>query len=168
MIPSLTNERILNMNTTFKDLIDLLRKKRLHIATAESLTGGLAASMFVDVPGASKAFKEAFVTYCDEAKIHTLNVSSETIKEHGAISEKTAREMAIGAALLSGADIAISFTGNAGPDPDEGKPVGLVYIGLYICGDVQTFECHFEGDRSSIRFESALTGASLCLKALSS
>lgn len=154
------------MENIFKDLINTLKEKNLTIASAESLTGGMLASSIVDVPGASKSFKEGFVTYCDEAKIRTLGVSPDTIKKHGAISEETAREMAKGAAKSSGCDIAVSTTGNAGPDCDEGKAAGLVYIGIYANGVAEAFEFHFKGGRESVRKQTVAAAAKLLIRRL--
>ncbi len=154
------------MDTIFKSIIDILKEKNLHIAAAESLTGGLFASHLVDVPGASKAFKEGFVTYCDEAKIHTLNVPSDVISVHGAISSQTAKFMAVGAAKKANTEIGISFTGNAGPDADEGKPVGLVFIGISVNSNTNAYECHFSGNRKEIRNQAAMKGAALLLESL--
>lgn len=151
------------MKDKAKQLISLLKENNLTIATAESLTGGMLASSLVDVPGASKCFKEGFVTYCDEAKMRTLGVPSDIIQKHGAISSETAFEMAKGAAEKSGCSISISTTGNAGPDCDEGKDAGLVYIGINILGNITTHEFHFSGDRDSVRKQTVETAISLCI-----
>ncbi len=147
----------------FPDLVKKLSARGLTLSCAESLTGGLLASSVVDVPGASKVFKGGFVTYCDEAKHSQLGVLKETLKKNGAISEETAREMAAGAAKALGTDIAIATTGNAGPDADEGKPVGLVYIGLYYQGNCQAFCHHFTGTRKEIRLQTVRAAARHCM-----
>ena len=116
------------------ELIGMLRDNGMTIACAESLTGGLVSGTLVSVPGASYAFMEGFVTY-----------------DIGAISPVTAREMAIGAAKKAGTDMALATTGNAGPDPSEGKPVGLVYTAVYIKGNVQVYEHMLKGSRPEIR-----------------
>lgn len=150
----------------FGNFVAYLKKNNFTLATAESLTGGLLASSIVDIPGASKCFKEGFVTYCDESKMRTLGVPEDVIKKHGAISAETAHYMALYAAEKSGCDIGLSTTGNAGPDCDEGKPAGLVYIGVCIRGNVSTYECHFEGSRSQVRHEAASAAAEKCLDLL--
>ena len=152
----------------YKELIELLLSKGLHISTAESLTGGMLISSLVNIPGASGAVIEGFITYCDEAKHHTLGVSEETLEKYGAISSQTAYEMCAGAAKKSGSEIAISTTGNAGPSAAEGKAVGLVYIGINIKGSIKTFECHFDGDRTSIRNQTSDFAVQKCLEALNS
>lgn len=103
----------------------------IMLATAESCTGGMIASMLTDIEGCSAVFDRGFVTYSNEAKIEMLGVSKETLDAHGAVSRETALEMASGALARSHAGIAISVTGIAGPgggSPE--KPVGLVWFGL--------------------------------------
>lgn len=133
------------------ELIKLLRADSLTVSTAESLTGGLTAATLVNVPGASYAFMEGFVTYDIRAKHRTLGIPQDILDEEGAISPITVREMAKGAAKRAGTDMALATTGNAGPDPSEGKPVGLVYTAVYFNGDIKVSEHHFTGTRSEIR-----------------
>lgn len=132
-------------------VVKLLRKMEMTICTAESCTGGLLAARIVNVSGASEVFGQGYVTYANRAKRKLLEVDKNTLKKHGAVSKQTAREMALGAALASGADIGVSITGVAGPDPDEDKPVGLVYIGCYYKDEVLVEEHHFTGNRQAIR-----------------
>ncbi len=130
----------------------LLLDHNLKIATAESCTGGLLAGRLVNYPGISGAFEQGFVTYSNEAKQRYLGVSEETLRLHGAVSWQTACEMARGAAEASGADVALSVTGIAGPDgATPEKPVGLVYIGMYLLGDVSYQECNYQKDRQGNR-----------------
>lgn len=147
-------------------LVSLLKKYDLTIATAESCTGGLISTRLVNVPGVSDVFKEGFITYTNKAKRKTLDVSKSTIKKEGAISEQTAKEMAMGAAMMADTDIAVSVTGNAGPYNEEDKPVGLVYIGVYIGGKVKAWEYRFEGDRRQIREQAAEEALHVAVKAL--
>lgn len=131
---------------------ELLLQKKLTIATAESCTGGLLAAALVEYPGISKVFLDGVVTYSNEAKMKRLGVKKETLEKFGAVSFQTAEEMAENAAKTAGTEIGIATTGVAGPDggtPE--KPVGLVYIGLYIAGKVMTKEFHFAGNRERIR-----------------
>ena len=109
----------------------LLIERGITVSCAESCTGGRFAAALTDIPGISKVFDRGIVTYSNAAKIQELGVKFETLAEHGAVSEETAKEMAVGIRRVSGSDIGISVTGIAGPDggTDE-KPVGLVYIGL--------------------------------------
>lgn len=100
-----------------------------RIVTAESCTGGWIAKVFTDVPGSSRWFDCGFVTYSDGAKVRDLRVSARTIREHGAVSEATVREMAAGALRVTGADISIAVSGIAGPDGGSAeKPVGTVWF----------------------------------------
>lgn len=109
----------------------LLLERGLTLATAESCTGGLIARRITALPGASRVYRGGVVSYWTEVKAAVLGVPQEILDAHGAVSEETARAMAEGARRITGADIAVSVTGVAGPDPDErGNPVGLVFIGL--------------------------------------
>ena len=112
-------------------VIKLLLEQGKKIATAESCTGGLIAHRVTNVPGASEVFSHGYVTYSNEAKQELLGVKATSLEEHGAVSEQVALEMARGALAQSGADIAVSVTGIAGPGggSDE-KPVGTVWIGV--------------------------------------
>ena len=134
-----------------KDLVGLFSEKNLTLSCAESLTGGLFAHTITSIPGVSKLFKGGVVTYWNEVKVNVISVSKETVDEYGVVSSECASEMARGVKNLFNTDVAISFTGNAGPTSMEGKPVGLVYIGVIIKETVFTFEYMFEGDRNQIR-----------------
>ena len=150
--------------TLAEEVVELLKMDELTVTTAESCTGGLVAARLVDVPGVSEVFKQGFITYSNKAKRKLLNVKKTPLKEFGAVSEKTAREMAKGAILASGADAAIATTGIAGPDGGtEEKPVGLVYIGVSVRGQMYVEEYHFEGERSEVR-ESTVQAALALLK----
>ncbi|MGL4109931.1 competence/damage-inducible protein A [Clostridium sp. LP20] len=146
---------------------NLLVKKGLKIATAESCTGGMIASRLVSFPGISEVFLEGAVTYSNEAKIRTLKVKSETLDIFGAVSEETAKEMAIGIAKRTGADISVVTTGIAGPGGGtDNKPVGLVYIGLYYKGDVRAWRYVFNGDRNNVRTRATITALDTVRRAI--
>ncbi|MDD4781440.1 MAG: competence/damage-inducible protein A [Tissierellia bacterium] len=131
---------------------ELLLKNSLTIATAESCTGGMVASRLISYPGISKAFKEGFIAYSNEAKINTLHVKKETLNKYGAVSEETAREMAVGAAKVAGTDIGVSTTGIAGPDGGSPeKPVGLVYICVYYKNEYNVQKIIATGARDTVR-----------------
>ncbi len=137
-------------------LVSLLRDKKMTITTVESCTGGMVASKIVNVSGASYVFNEGFITYANSAKEKYAGVLAETLDMYGAVSSQVAMEMAEGAARKTGADVAVSVTGIAGPNGGtKEKPVGLVYIGCFVCGKTYYKECHFEGDRPEIREKSA-------------
>ena len=124
----------------------------LTVATAESCTGGLVAAKLVNFPGISAALAEAHVTYANEAKVKYCGVREETLAACGAVSEQTAREMAEGLRARSGADIAVSTTGIAGPDGGtQEKPVGLVYIACAGSRGTQVVRLQLSGNRGRIR-----------------
>lgn len=115
-----------------KLVVAMLKEKGLTLAVAESCTGGYIGKLLTDIPGASAAFAGGFITYSNEAKINLLGVSPETLQKHSAVSPETAMEMARGARERLGTDLAVSVTGEAGPNPDPqtGKPVGTVFLGI--------------------------------------
>lgn len=152
-------------NTAEFELIKTLLDKNATVATAESCTGGMVAARLTSVSGASGAFKYGAVTYCNEAKNILLGVSTETLDEHGAISEETAKEMAEGIRKVMNADIGVSVTGNAGPGAAENKPVGLVFIGVSSENYSAVLKNHFEGDRVSVREQAADAALLLALSA---
>jgi nicotinamide-nucleotide amidase len=113
------------------ELIEACTAQGLKIATAESCTGGLIATVLTEIPGASAVVDRGFVTYSDAAKTDMLGVASELIQKHGAVSEEVALAMAEGALARSAADMAVAVTGIAGPSGGTAeKPVGLVYFAL--------------------------------------
>lgn len=133
-------------------VVKLLIEKGITIAVAESCTGGMISARIVNVPGVSKVFKEGIIAYSNESKVKRLNISEETLKKYGAVSKECALEMARNVALISGADIGLSSTGIAGPEGGTSdKPVGLVYLGLYMNGVENYKELKLSGDRNRIR-----------------
>ncbi len=121
------------------DLADRFLKacaaRKILSATAESCTGGMIIALLTDIPGSSSMVDRGFVTYSNDAKMEMLGVSAETLAEHGAVSEETAREMAEGALERAHAGIALAVTGIAGPDGGSAeKPVGLVWFGVAVEG----------------------------------
>ena len=112
-------------------VVSLLKEKKLTLATAESCTGGLISKRITDIPGASEVFGCTIVSYSNEIKESLLGVKREHLQKYGAVSEAVAAEMALGALKKSGASLAVSVTGIAGPSSDNTqKPVGLVYIAV--------------------------------------
>ena len=110
---------------------DLLLRRGLTLAAAESCTGGLVSEKLTALPGASKVYRGGVVSYWTEVKRSVLGVSQEILNTYGPVSAECARAMAEGIRRMTGADLGVSVTGVAGPDPDErGVPVGIVYIGL--------------------------------------
>ena len=138
-------------------VVGMLKEHHLKVATAESCTGGLIAKRITDVPGASEVFECGIISYANGIKHKGLGVSEDDLNKYGAVSEPVAKQMAQGALKVSGADIAVSVTGIAGPDSDStGKPVGLVYIGLADKENVWVREIRTSRrDRSYNRYVSA-------------
>ncbi|HEX7055019.1 MAG TPA: CinA family protein [Burkholderiales bacterium] len=141
-----------------------LKAKGALLVTAESCTGGWAAQAVTAVAGASDWFERGFVTYSNDAKAELLGVRRETLERHGAVSEETAREMALGALANSRGTLALAITGVAGPGGGSpGKPVGTVCFAWAARGAAVRSETrHFQGDREAVRRQSverALEGA---------
>ena len=158
-----TKEKI----TLEMSVVNLLEKNELTISTAESCTGGLLAGRLINVPGVSDVYKEGFITYTNKAKRKTLGVNKSTLKKYGAVSEQTAKEMAVGAALAADTDISISVNGIAGPDGGTNeKPVGLVYVGVCIKDIVHVEEFRFSGDRANVREQTVISALGLLRKCI--
>ncbi len=147
-------------NVTLEDsVVALLKEGGMSLTTVESCTGGLFTGRLVNVQGASEVLKQGFITYSNKSKRKLVGVKKLTLKEFGAVSEKTAKEMARGAIMITGSDIAVSITGLAGPDGGtEEKPIGLVYICVSTKDIYKVQEYHFTGNRAKIR-ESAVVAA---------
>ncbi len=143
-------------------IASLLTRHSLTIALAESLTGGLATSRLVDVPGASKWLKGGMTSYATSVKQELLSLTPGPV-----VSRDAAISMAIHVADLFGADIGLSFTGVAGPDTQDNQPVGRVYIGLSMPGiDPEAIELNLPGDRSLIRQLAVISGLDLLRRRL--
>lgn len=155
------------------DTLEVLVGQRLKalgatVATAESCTGGLIANLLTDVPGSSAYVEGGVVSYSNAVKERQLGVSPETLTAYGAVSEQTAREMALGARALFGVDYAISVTGIAGPGGDTPtKPVGLTYIGVAWDDGVEVERHVWSGDRVANKAASAEAALRLLLKVMS-
>ena len=138
-------------------LVALLDACGMTCATAESCTGGGVGAAITAVPGSSAVYLGGVVSYANEVKSGVLGVKEETLSAVGAVSSETAAEMAAGARRLTGADIAVSVTGIAGPGggtPE--KPVGLVWFGIASNGGVRTEKALFSGDRARVREQAAV------------
>jgi nicotinamide-nucleotide amidase len=153
-------------SSLMKELIKVLDEKKLTIAVAESLTGGMFQQELTSIPGASALLKGGIVCYTNEVKQSVLKVKKETIEEFGAVSGQCASELAVNVAALMGADIGISFTGVAGPDDLEGKPAGTVYIGITIGKRTVVEELHLGGTRDAVRTRSVKCGCFNLMKLL--
>ena len=139
----------------------LLVARGLTLAVAESLTGGLMASRLTAVPGASAWFRGGIVSYASEVKRDLLGVG-----EGPVVSESAAAEMAAGAARVLGADAAVAVTGVAGPDEQEGQPVGTVWVGLSVGGEVATRKLWLPGDRDRVRQMTVISALDLLRRAV--
>jgi nicotinamide-nucleotide amidase len=130
----------------------VLREKRLTLALAESCTGGLVGHRVTNVPGSSTYFLGGAEVYANSAKEAVLGVSHDILVQHGAVSEEAAREMAVGARRVFGADIAVATTGIAGPDGGTAeKPVGTVCFGIASAAGVVTHTYPLWGTRDWVK-----------------
>lgn len=133
-------------------VVRLLSAAGKTLTVAESCTGGCVAHRLTNVSGASQVFGSGLIVYSNEAKMRLLKVSPETLQEHGAVSEKTAREMADGARRIAKTDYAVSVTGIAGPTGGTSeKPVGTVFIGLADAQSTTTRRCFHPGEREAFK-----------------
>jgi nicotinamide-nucleotide amidase len=145
-----------------------LKQRGLMIALAESCTGGWIAQAITAVPGSSEWFERGYVTYTYISKREMLGVRSETLGTHGAVSEETVREMALGAVERSHAQVSVAVSGTAGPSGGSpGKPVGTVCFAWAIENAVESETRHFGGDREAVRRQSVVHALTGVLKRLS-
>ncbi|MBP3555342.1 MAG: CinA family protein [Clostridia bacterium] len=149
-------------------LVTLAREKNITFGTAESCTGGLISAAVTDISGASAVFWGGIVSYDNRVKENLLGVEHETLVTLGAVSAKTAEQMAVGAVRALSVDFAVSVTGIAGPGggtPE--KPVGLVYIAVASTKGVITVkENHFKGEREEVRRQTVETALSMLISAI--
>jgi nicotinamide-nucleotide amidase len=139
-----------------------LELRGLSLGLAESLTGGLVASRLVSVPGASEWFRGSVVSYASEVKVDVLGVP-----EGPVVTLDAARAMAEGARRVLGADVGLALTGVAGPDDQEGRPPGTVFVGLALPGrDAEALEVHLPGDRERVRQYAAISALDLLRRRL--
>lgn len=132
-------------------IVEILKNNNLKVSFAESITGGMLASAITNISGASNVLETSIVTYSNDSKHINLNVSEETLKSYGAISEETVLEMARGLKEKTNCDIAISTSGEAGPNPSETE-VGTVYTCIYFSDEDNDINHYFlSGNRNKIR-----------------
>lgn len=157
------------LSTPENRIISYLIDRGKTIATAESCSGGLIAHRLTNVPGASTPFLGGVVAYSNAVKRSLLQVAPEIIEACGAVSEETARAMAEGARRALGTDLAVAVTGIAGPGGGTSeKPVGLVYMALADGQTTRVVKHLFEGDRESIKLQTADAALNLVLENLNS
>lgn len=137
---------------------ELLVRQHRTLAVAESCTGGLVCDRLTDVPGSSRYLRGAVVAYHNDLKRGCLGVPARGLARFGAVSEQTAKAMAVGVQRFAGADVGLSITGIAGPSGGTAKkPVGLVYFGLADRRRVRSLRCRFVGDRAAVKRQAAQT-----------
>jgi nicotinamide-nucleotide amidase len=157
----------MNDETLESSLLKRLIEKNYHIASAESLTGGKFIEKIISAPGASSVCKGSVVCYDQSVKRDVLHISDELLINHGTVSEECALAMSKKVAELLNSTIGISFTGIAGPDPVEGKPVGTVYISIYMNDGKHFVEKYeFMGNRDDIRHRAVIKGFEILLNLL--
>ncbi|MBQ1226255.1 MAG: CinA family protein [Clostridia bacterium] len=136
-------------------LVKILREREFKVTFAESCTGGLLGATLTSVSGASEVFDGSIVSYANEVKADKLGVDRNTLATVGAVSEDSARQMALGACKAFSADCAAAITGIAGPGGGTSeKPVGTVFISAAFNGNVKVEHCLFSGDRAAVRDQS--------------
>lgn len=133
------------------EVVAALAERGLTLATAESLTGGGVGATVTSVPGASRVYAGGVVAYASRVKGDLLGVPAEVVAEDGVVSERCAVAMAEGVRRLLGADVGVATTGVAGPDPQEGKPVGTVHVAVADAAGTVSRLLHLAGDRQAVR-----------------
>ncbi|MFD7326194.1 CinA family protein [Streptomyces sp. NPDC059875] len=149
-------------------VLELLAERGHTVAAAESLTGGLVAAELTAVPGASKSFRGSVTAYATTLKHEILGVDETLLGERGAVDPEVALQMAAGARLRLGADWGVATTGVAGPEPQDGQPVGTVYVA--VAGPVgagKVAALRLNGGRAEIRRESVRSVLELLVDELS-
>ncbi|MFF1683231.1 CinA family protein [Streptomyces sp. NPDC058256] len=162
------------MNSLATEVLRLLTVRGETLAVAESLTGGLVATEITAVPGASKAFRGSVTAYATELKHELLGVDATLLAERGAVDPQVAAQMAAGVRKALGADWGIATTGVAGPEPQDGQPVGTVFVAVVgppdadfdTTGGGKVVPLRLNGGRAEIRMESARSVLALLLKGL--
>ena len=145
-----------------KEINKLFREYGYTLGSVESFTGGLFAKEMTSVSGASHFYKGGLVTYTTEEKNRLLGIGYDIIDTNGVVSQEVAALMAANGQKILNVDYCVSFTGNAGPEAMEGKPVGEIYIGIATSEATQVYSYHLEGTRQEIQKK----GVELALEAL--
>ncbi len=134
-----------------KEVNSYLRERGLTLGSVESFTGGLFAQQITSVSGASKFYKGGYITYATEEKVNLLLIPQSEVDKYGVVSKEIAYHMANNARQLLKVDVCVSFTGNAGPDAMERKPVGEVHIGIATKESAQVYSLLLKGNRNEIQ-----------------
>ena len=162
------------MSSPAADVVRLLRVRGETVAVAESLTGGLVAAEITSVPGASQVFRGSVTAYATALKHELLGVDADLLATRGAVDAQVAAQMAAGVRKALGADWGIATTGVAGPEPQDGQPVGTVFVAVDgpfgpdsgSAGGGKVEPLRLNGDRAEIRMESVRSVLALLLKQL--
>ncbi len=156
------------MNGGAARVLALLEERSATLAVAESLTGGLVAAELTSVPGASRSFRGSVTAYATDLKRDVLGVAAPLLAERGAVDPEVARQMAAGVRRVLGADWGAATTGVAGPEPQDGQPVGTVYVAVVgPVGPGKVVALRLNGDRADIRKESVVSVLGLLRSELS-
>ena len=146
------------MNNPAAEIIDIIREKKLTLGMVESATGGLISHLITNIPGSSDVFQGSIISYSNEIKMKIVGVNAETLKKYGAVSARTAEDMASSGRKVLGVDICVADTGIAGPDgAAPGKPVGLFYLGLANKDGTFSRKHLFKGTRAENKQQAAQT-----------
>ena len=152
---------------TSEEINKLFREKGYTLGSVESFTGGLFAKEITRVSGASHFYKGGLVTYATEEKNRLLDIPYEDIDQYGVVSEQIAIAMAKQGQKLLNVDVCVSFTGNAGPEAMEGKPVGEIYIGIAYFEEVEVYAFLLKGSREDIQKEGVENALAILEKKIS-
>jgi PncC family amidohydrolase len=144
------------------------RERGLTFATAESLTGGGVGDAVTSVPGASAVYAGGVVSYATRVKVEVLGVPADVVAQHGVVSAECAAAMARGVRALIGADVGVATTGVAGPEPQEGKPVGLVFVAAVDDAGADVEQLALTGDRAAVRSAAVQAALDLLVRRLGS
>ncbi len=156
---------MIGFSETATALLDACKTRGWMIATAESCTGGMIAAALTDIPGSSAVFDRGFVTYSYPSKTAMLGVPETMLRDHGAVSEPVARQMALGALAESDANLAVAVTGVAGPGADGDKPEGRVWFAVATAEGVETTVREFGPlGRDAVRMATVETALTLLLE----
>jgi nicotinamide-nucleotide amidase len=148
------------------ELVTALSSLGQTVASAESITGGLVISQLIDPPGASAVVRGGVVAYATDAKASVLGVDAELLADRGAVDADVAQQMAEGVRRVLHADWGVSTTGVAGPDPQDGMPVGRVYVAVAGPDGTQVQQHDLSGDRREIRDGAVGAALALLMKSL--
>ncbi|XAS65202.1 CinA family protein [Micrococcaceae bacterium Sec5.8] len=164
--PVTTAHHATNLHHLAEEAVTGAIGRGVTVATAESLTAGMLAAVLADTPGASGMLQGGVVSYQNSVKADVLGVSRELLDTVGAVDARVAEAMAEGARRICGADIGISTTGVAGPEPHAGKDVGSVYIGVATADGSTAYSYSFTGSRPEIRGQACAAALERLLEAL--